>query len=62
MSACWIIDGEQSAYKETCMNPGDSNAMPLVFGEGNGPRNEYPKVYERNVNIQIIDGFPLRYG
>ena len=37
------------------MNPGDTNAMPLVFGEGNGPRDEYPKVYERNVNIQITD-------
>ena len=37
------------------MSPGEGNAMPLVFGEGNGPRDEYPRVYERNVNIQIID-------
>ncbi len=37
------------------MNQGESTAMPLVFGEGNGPRDEYPKVYERNVNIQIVD-------
>jgi hypothetical protein len=37
------------------MNPGERNAMPLVFGEGNGPRDEYPKVFERNVNIQITD-------
>ena len=37
------------------MSPGEGNAMPLVFGEGNGPRDEYPRVYERNVSIQIID-------
>ena len=37
------------------MSPGEGNAMPLVFGEGNGPRDEYPRAYERNVNIQIID-------
>lgn len=37
------------------MNPADGNAMPLVYGEGNGPRDEYPRVYERNVNVQIVD-------
>lgn len=37
------------------MDPVKGNAMPLVFGEGNAPRDEFPKVYERNVNIQIID-------
>lgn len=42
--------------KEKGMDPGERTAMPLVFGEGNGPRDEYPRIYERNVNVQIIDG------
>ncbi len=37
------------------MSSGQGHAMPLVFGEGSTLRDEYPKVYERNVNIQIID-------
>lgn len=37
------------------MDSAKDKAMPLVFGEGNGAPDEYPKVYERNVNIQIVD-------
>ena len=37
------------------MNSDNNKALPLVFGEGNAARDEYPKVYERNVNIQIRD-------
>ena len=43
------------APEEMRMKEDSGTAMPLVFGEGNALRDEYPKVYERNVNIQIVD-------
>jgi hypothetical protein len=28
---------------------------PLVFGEGSMPHGEYPRVYERNVNVKVME-------
>lgn len=29
--------------------------MPLVFGEGDFDKSEYPKIFERNINVKVID-------
>jgi len=29
--------------------------VPLVFGEGDFGPSEYPKIYERNINVKIVD-------
>ncbi len=30
-------------------------SLPLVFGKVGGDENEFPKIYERNINVKVID-------
>jgi hypothetical protein len=32
-----------------------SKSLPLVFGKVGRDENEFPKIYERNINVQVID-------
>lgn len=30
-------------------------SLPLVFGKVGGDENDFPKIYERNINVKVID-------
>ena len=30
-------------------------SLPLVFGKVSGDENDFPKIYERNINVKVID-------
>ncbi len=33
----------------------DSGKLPLVFGKVGKDENDFPKIYERNINVKVID-------
>jgi hypothetical protein len=37
------------------MDRNENRAMPLILGEVDGGKDEFPKIYERNINVKVID-------
>lgn len=37
------------------MGEQSSKPVPLVFGEGDMGAGEYPRIYERNINVKVVD-------
>jgi len=37
------------------MSSSERGPMPLVLGEVDGGRDEFPKIYERNINVKVFD-------